>query len=480
MKFGGTSLADAARVRHAAAIVASQPAACVAVVSAASGVTNLLLDAARAAAGDNASFVSRLTTDIRARHDAVLDAIADDRERAAAVATLDQLHAALNDSLAAVARNGELSKRLSDRIVATGEKAMSALLAATLRARGTPAVHVFADRVVATDGQHGNARPDPRRTRELAALEVQPHLDAGVTVIITGFIGCAPDGSTTTLGRGGSDYSATLLGAALAADEVQIWTDVPGVLSADPRQVADARVVPTVSYDEAQELAHFGAKVLHPRTIRPAVSLGIPVRILSTFAPEEPGTLVTREVTGESVKAVTALPNLLLLTVDVPELEDLAAASAAVFGALHDDRIEVVAASQASSRRRMTYVVDAAGHGGCTRVGKRMTEALRAADVEAEVGCQEDVALVAAVGAGAAAAPQALSLLLTVLGRAGISVISTNQQHSNAALTVAVPARDAARAVHALHEAFIGPQVASSRSRRPRRADLLAESLRVG
>jgi aspartate kinase len=244
--------------------------------------------------------------------------------------------------------------------------------------------------------------------------------------------------------------------------------------------VPDARVVSGISYDEAQELAHFGAKVLHPRTIRPAVSLGIPVRILSTFLPDEPGTLVTRDAPEESVKAVTALTNLLLLTIDVPELEDLAAASAAVFGALHGDRIEVVAASQASSRRRMTYVVDASGHGGCARVKQRMAAALDEADVDAEVGCEEDVSLVAAVGAGVAAAPQTLSQLLSILGRAGVPVLSTNQQHSNVALTVAVPGRDAARAVLALHDAFIRPQPASSRSRRPRRSDMLAESLRVG
>jgi aspartate kinase len=373
-----------------------------------------------------------------------------------------------------------VSPRNSDRIVATGEKAMSVLLAATLRSRGTSAAHVWADRVIATDSRHGNARPDRTRTRELAASEVRPLLDAEQTVVFTGFIGCAPDGATTTLGRGGSDYSATLLGGALDAEEVQIWTDVPGVLSADPRQVPDARVVPGVSYDEAQELAHFGAKVLHPRTIRPAVSLGIPVRILSTFAPDEPGTLVTREAPADSVKAVTALTNLLLLTIDVPELEDLAAASAAVFGAFHGDHIEVVAASQASSRRRMTYVVDATGHGGCARVGRRMEEALERADVDAEVGCQEEVALVAAVGAGVAAEPRTLSQLLAVLDRANVPVLSTNQQHSNVALTVAVPAKDATRAVRALHDAFIRPQSASSRERRPRRSRLLAESVRVG
>src|SRR5215216_1085372 len=346
MKFGGTSVADAARVHQVAAIVEAQPSPRAAVVSAASGVTNMLLDAGSAVAVDGGELVTKLVADIRTRHHDVASAIADDQERAAAVAALDQLHAALDDALSDVDRAGDLSSLNADRIVATGEKAMSILLAATLRARGVPAVHVWADRVVATDNRHGNARPDRVLTRELAAHEVQPHLDAGLTVVFTGFIGRAPNGATTTLGRGGSDYSATLLGAALDADEVQIWTDVPGVLSADPRQVVDARVVPTISYDEAQELAHFGAKVLHPRTIRPAVARDIPVRILSTFLPKESGTLVIRHATGDRVKAVTAMKGLMLLTIDVPELEDLAGTASAVFGQLHGDRIEVVAASQ--------------------------------------------------------------------------------------------------------------------------------------
>jgi aspartokinase len=163
----------------------------------------------------------------------------------------------------------------------------------------------------------------------------------------------------------------------------------------------------------------------------------------------------------------------------VPELEDLAAASAAVFGALHDDRIEIVAVSQASSRRRMTYLVDAGAHGGCARVGARLRGALDTAEIDAEVGCNEDVALVAAVGQGAAAQPAALARLLDVLGRAGIPVLSANQQHSNVALTAAVPAALAERAVRALHDAFIRP-LPTARPRRPRRADLLAETIRVG
>src|SRR5215217_6403224 len=435
LKFGGTSVGNVERVRGAAAIAAA----------------------------------------IRDKHLGIADGIGDEAERTAALAELDQLHAALNEALADVAAADVLSKRDSDRIVATGEKALSVLMAATLRSRGTPAVHVFADRVIATDDRFGAARPQRERTRAQADETVRPLLDRGLTVVMTGFIGGAPGGATTTLGRGGSDYSATLLGAALLADEFQIWTDVPGVLSADPRQVADARVVPQVSYDEAQELAHFGAKVLHPRTIRPAVALDIPVRILSTFAPNEPGTLVTRESSGEYLKAVTAMKGLMLLTIDVPELEDLAGAAAAVFGTLHTDGIEVVSAAQASSRRRMTYLLDAITGGGCPRTRGRIEEALASQDFEATVGCTEDVAVVAAVGQGAAEQPSALGRFLGILERAGVPVLAANQQTSNVALVAAIPAKHAERAVDAVHTAFIGQQPASARGRRPRRNELLAE-----
>ncbi len=477
LKFGGTSVGDAARVAEACTIVESQPSPRAVVVSAASGVTNLLLEAAGVASQSKPDDLSRIVNAIREKHFGIAAGITDENERAAALAALDQLHAALDAALIDVAAAGILSKRDSDRIVATGEKSMSVLFAANLRARGTAAAHVFADRVIATDDRFSAARPDRVRTRAASDDVVRPLLGQGCTVVMTGFIGFAPDGSTTTLGRGGSDYSSTLLGAALEADEVQIWTDVPGVLSADPRQVPDARVVPAISFDEAQELAHFGAKVLHPRTIRPAVALGIPVRILSTFAPNEPGTIVTRESSGDSVKAVTAMKGLMLLTIDVPELEDLAAAAALVFGQLSLDRVEIVQVSQASSRRRMTYLVDGSA-GGCSRVTRRIEDALR--DSDASVGCTEDVAVVAAVGEGASAQPAALAKMLGLLDRAGVPVLASSQQANNVALVAAVPGRFAAKAVETLHEAFIGQQAASSKARRPRRSRLLGESVRVG
>jgi aspartate kinase len=478
LKFGGTSVGDVDRIREAAKIIEAQPQPRLAVVSAASGVTNLLLEAAAAAAAGASERSAAVTAQIRARHEGIAAGIGNESERIAAVAEVDRLHAALDEALAEAYSARACSDRLSDRIVSTGEKCLSVLMAATLRSRGTGAAHVFADQVIATDGRHGSARPDRERTREAAARVVRPVLDRGLTVVMTGFIGFAPDGATTTLGRGGSDYSATLVGAALDADEVQIWTDVPGVLTADPRQVADARVVPTVSFEEAQELAHFGAKVLHPRTIRPAVARDIPVRILSTFAPDEPGTLVTRQASGRNVKAVTALKGLTLLTIDVPELEDLSGAASIVFGTLYRDGIEVVLAAQASSRRRMTYLIDSQHAGGCPVVQATIRREL--GDFDAEVGCTENVALLAAVGEGVSDEPASLARLLGALRRQNVSVLASNQQASNVALIAAIPEKDVQRAVDAAHAEFIRPQPASTKGRRPRRNEMLAESLSLG
>lgn len=476
LKFGGTSVADAERVNEAIRITLKQPAPRVVVVSAASGVTNLLVEAAAQAVSGHRDAMCTLIDEIHRRHNTILNSIPDRDERDQARRTIDDLHHRLDVVLDELSHLGELRADLTDRVVSTGEKCLSTLVAAMMSAQGSPAAAVFADTVIATDDRHGNARPDRPRTRASAQTQIQPLLDAGQTVIVTGFIGYAPDGSTTTLGRGGSDYSATLIGAALDADEVQIWTDVPGVLSADPRKVHAARVVPQVSFDEAQELAHFGAKVLHPRTIRPAVARNIPVRILSTFAPDEPGTVVTKEAIGDRMKAVTALHGLILLTLDVPELEDLAPAASAVFRLLHEERVEIVSVSQASSRRRMTFLVDAVT-GGCTRLQQQLETELDA--LEADVSCNEDVAVVAAVGEGAANTVSAMSRMLAILHRNNVPVISSSQQTSNVAILAVIAEHAADRAVAALHDTLVRPESGKS-SRRRRRSDLMAESVRVG
>jgi aspartokinase/homoserine dehydrogenase 1 len=478
LKFGGTSVGNARRVRESARIALNTPGTNVIVVSASGGVTNLLLDAARAAARRDRDAVASVVAEIHARHENVLSGIGEDQLKASASDAVDQIHASLTFTLDEVFTEGRLSPKLSDKVVSHGEKAMALMMAAMVRDMGTPAESVFTDTVIATDGRHTAARPDRERTRAVAANKILPLLQAGTTVVATGFIGFGPDGATTTLGRSGSDYSATLLGAALDAEEVQIWTDVPGVLSADPRKVPAARVISEISYDEAQELAHFGAKVLHPRTIRPAVAQNIPVRILSTFQPTNSGTVVTSpRALAQGIKATTALKGLTLLTLDVPELEDLAPAASVFFRVLHEQRVEILTVSQSSSRRRMSFIVDTVG-GGCEMLTVQITAALD--DIEADISCSDNVAVVAAVGDGAANLPSSLARMLAVLHRAGIEVLATNQQNSNAAMVVVVPEHVSDHAVQVVHDAFIGPSRRSNRSASRRRSDLLGESLRVG
>lgn len=476
MKFGGTSVGDARRVRESARIILSRPGPNVMVVSACGGVTNLLLEAGKAAASGDDDARSHAVTAIHAKHDNVLAGLGDEQLQSQTRAAVDKLHTSLDSTLDDITTAREFNTTLSDRLVSHGEKIMSTMMSATIRDMGTPSAPVFTDTVLATDGRHGSARPNRELTRERAAELIQPHLDAGTTVVCTGFIGFAPDGTTTTLGRGGSDYSATLLGAALEATEVQIWTDVPGMLSADPRKVSSARVIPEVTYDEAQELAHFGAKVLHPRTIRPAVSAGIPVRILSTFQPTNAGTVVRQGGQNQRIKATTSLKGLTMLTLDVPELEDLAGVSAAVFYQLHQDQVEIISVQQSSSRRSMTFILDTGGE-GCSIVISKINNAI--GDLEAEIDCHDEVAVLAAVGEGAANTSSSLAQLLAVLSRANVPVLNASQQSSNAAMVVVVPEQSADRAVQVVHDGLIGSSRANRRSGGKRR-EIIGESYRVG
>lgn len=478
LKFGGTSVGNARRVRESARIALTRPGPMVLVVSACGGVTNLLLEAGRAAARADVGTMREHVAAIHDRHSEVISGIGSDNIRIPLQSRIDELHASLEDALGAILLAGTVLPELSDRLVSHGEKCMARMMAATLSDMGAAAQPVYTDRVLATDGRHTAARPDRERTRDAARTQVLPVLDSGQIAVATGFIGFGPDGATTTLGRGGSDYSATLLAAAIDATEVQIWTDVPGVLSADPRKVPTARVVSDITYDEAQELAHFGAKVLHPRTIRPAVSQHIPVRILSTFQPTNAGTVVhTSSAPAQRIKAITALKGLTLITMDVPELEDLAGAASAIFRVLHEEQTEIVSVAQASSRRRMTFIVDTLSL-GCAALQPRL--AAEFADLEVDISCQDNVAVVAAVGEGAASSPASLSQMMSVLSREHVDVLSTNQQSSNAAMVAVVRDDASDRAVKLLHDSFIGSSLDHRRRTSRRRSDIMGESLRVG
>ena len=293
MKFGGTSVADAQCIGHVAGLAAASTTDAVAVVvSAMAGVTNDLIETGRLAAQGNTAAYQENLAGLQERHFAVTDALLSVAEQQAQKQFITQIVGELSSLYASIALIGEFSMRALDRIAGSGERLSASLLAATLRAQGRAAHSVDATQVLVTDSTAGGASPLMEETRERVEEVVRPIVAAGAIPVITGYIGADRNGVPTTLGRQAGDYSAAIFGAALDADEVWIWTDVDGILTADPKVVPQARTLPELTYVEAAQLSYFGAEVLHPKTVKPLVDRGIPLRIRNTFNPQHPGTLI--------------------------------------------------------------------------------------------------------------------------------------------------------------------------------------------
>lgn len=296
IKFGGTSVGDADRVANAIEIVAERkhldP---IVVVSALAGVTNDLVAASEAACAQDPKRVAEIIGTIRQRHEDVALQLVQQKSDflEAFIRQLDKQIEEVDTILRGIALLGEITMRARDKVMATGEKLSSVLFAYTMMMRALPGEHVHSEDVIRTNDHFGGATPVMERTREAAQRVLLPLLERNRIPVMGGFIGRTESGATTTLGRNGSDYSAAIVGAALGAEEVQIWTDVDGLLTCDPRLVPGARVIDRLSFDEAAELAWFGAK-LHPRTLEPAVAANVPVRVLNTHNRASAGTLITR------------------------------------------------------------------------------------------------------------------------------------------------------------------------------------------
>jgi aspartate kinase len=325
LKFGGTSVGSANCIANVVEIIrsASLESRVVVVVSAMCGVTNSLIEAATQSEAGNSNAITAIFEELRTRHDDVVEfLIKSPLERARITRELHSVlehgerlckHAVLTRKLTAVAR---------DSISALGERLCAPLLAAALTESRVTSAAIEATELIVTDAQHGNADPIMGKTRERCASRLLPLLQRGTVPVVTGFIGATAEGVLTTLGRGGSDYSATILGAAAGADEVVIWTDVDGMLTADPRLVAEARTIAEISYHEASALACFGAKVLHPKTLCPVMQSDIPLWIRNSFAPGQPGTKITPAGSGicGEVRAVSAIGEAAVITLHGPTL----------------------------------------------------------------------------------------------------------------------------------------------------------------
>ena len=307
MKFGGTSVQDAAAFARVSAIVAEERKnSPVVVTSAMAKVTDALLSAFESAKKGEPEAAFESLQPHFARHTKVAEELTGEAGRESFRVELNYAKDELNDLLVRVSRRSLPLQMLKDAIVSYGEQLASKLLAEVCRAKDLNARHADARRLIVTDDEHGSAAPLWDETEKLVRLELQPLIDNGEIPVVGGFIAASRGGETTTLGRGGSDYSAAIIGAALKAREIQIWTDVTGVLSCDPRICPEARTLKTLSYEEAAELAYFGAKVLHPKTIQPAVDLQIPVRVCNSHQPAERGTMIlpSEQSTPRLVKSI--------------------------------------------------------------------------------------------------------------------------------------------------------------------------------
>jgi aspartokinase/homoserine dehydrogenase 1 len=459
MKFGGTSVGDANRIRSAASIAAetSKQKPVVMVVSAMSGVTNTLIGAAtKAATGDEAA-CEVLGKALREKHHQAIEALVSAPEaRRELVAEIDSLIDRAANYCRGCALLGELSPRALDVIAGTGERLTARITAAALREMGYRGVSFDATDLIVTDEVHGGARPLPDQTRRKTQAALLPVLEAGGIPVVTGYIAATAKGIPTTLGRGGSDYSATILGAAIDAGEVIIWTDVNGVLTADPRMVPDAATLDEVSYTEAGELAFFGAKVLHPMTLRPVIQSGIPVWIRNSFQPEQPGTKITQTVrpAPQGVKAVTATRDVAMIAIAGPGIIGVPDIAARIFAATASVRANVVMISQSSSQDSICFVVQA---GDAARTEKALRETLyediHQHDLE-HIRVNRNVAIVAAVGENMVGTPGVAGRVFSTLGREGINIIAIAQGSSEYNISFLVESGGMEKAVKALHQAF--------------------------
>ena len=330
------------------------------------------------------------------------------------------------------------------------------MIAGALEELGVASESVEATELIVTDSYHGGADPIMDRTRELSQTRLRPLLDRGITPVATGFIGATDAGVLTTLGRGGSDYSATILGAALEADEIIIWTDVDGVLTADPRLVKEARTIPEISYREASELAYFGAKVLHPKTLRAVEEAGIPVWIRNSFQPERTGTKITPKgrSNGGGVKALTAIRDVALITVGGPGIVGLPDVVGRTFSTTAALKANVLLISQSSSQNDICFIVAAED-------APRTVEALRkefAQDVAHEkvehITLDPNIAIVAVVGENMRGIPGIAARTFSSVARENVNLIAIAQGSSESNISFVVAEKDMKTALEAAHREF--------------------------
>lgn len=469
LKFGGTSVGDARAMRQSAQIVrnAVEQFDHVVIVTSAMGkspdprdqvkVTDTLINAARTAAEGDGDFFHKAKRQLADKHSAAVDGTVDNPEDRRRIADeIDNLLDGFETLCASVRVLGEVTPRALDAISGLGERIAARILAGALRSVGVSAVHIDATEIVVTDDRFQAAAPLLELTRERTRTVLEPLLERGIVPVVTGFIGATHTGVPTTLGRGGSDYSASIIAASMDATDVFNYTDVNGVLSTDPRIAPDARTIDVLTAQEMSEMAYYGASVLHPMTIAPLIERNIPLRVKNTFNPDHPGTLIVHESHIEganAIKAVTTIREVSVISVTGRGMKGVPGIAARTFSAVARTGTSVLMFSQASAETNICLVVprasvDRVKHelhvemGG--EIGRREID---------EISSFDEASIITVVGQGISDTPGVSGRVFGALGDAGINIFAIAQGSSECSISLVVGAEvcnDAVRAVHQL------------------------------
>jgi bifunctional aspartokinase / homoserine dehydrogenase 1 len=463
MKFGGTSVGTPEAMRQTVEIIhqaRTDWSRLVVVTSALSGVTNQLLDGAHQATNGNRHHYFNVEHELLEKHAAIANVLLHDpARRSQALQEVEHLVHDFSSLCQAIGVLGEATPRALDAVAGLGERMSARLLAAALEAGGVPAQLVESTQVIITDDDYQSAHPDFEETARRSRQILEPLLVQGKVPVVTGFIGATSKGIPTTLGRGGSDYSAAILGALMPADEVWIWTDVDGVMSADPRLVPEACTIAELSYREIAELAYFGAKVVHPKTIRPVVEAGVGLRICNTFNPAHPGTRLAPEENGYArrgaIIAVTAIRGQKLVTIEGRGMLGVPGVAARAFAAVASTGTSVPLITQSSSEQSICFALPSeAASMVQTVLEKTFTEEINHRDID-RVWTTGEVVIITVVGAGLIHTPGVAGKVFGALGWENVNVIAIAQGSSEVSISLVVRAEDAEPAVRALHNLIL-------------------------
>lgn len=455
MKFGGTSVGTVEAIRQVADIVAEHRGRRLLVVlSAMSKVTDALRSMAAEACGGTEP--SAGLSALRKRHGETIRALAVGEERDRAIEVCDGLIDELSGILHGITLLRELSPRSVDLVSSFGERLSVVVVSAALKSAGLPSLPVDAREYVKTNERYTEAEVNHAETERRLSEGLGPMVAGGRIPIITGFLGSTDEGVTTTLGRGASDYTASLVAGALQAEEVWIWTDVDGAMTADPSIVEDARVLKEISYLEASEMSYFGAKVLHPMTMLPAVKQEIPIRIRNTFRAESGGTIITSRSRAApmGVKAVTSIDRLCLVMVEGTSLSRTPDTHARLFKTTADRKTQVIMITQASSEHDICLVIGERDGPGTVRALKEEFRHEVAEGSLEEISVQTDLAVVAVVGGGMKGTPGIAARTFGILGEHGVNIIAIAQGSSELNISFIVGRDDLRKTVQLVHASF--------------------------